>query len=218
MFLDTVNPDILNGARPLPVRPEPPFAPWLHFPHTVISHHGSACCEAAREWFLAMDYSLLAGSSPLTGPRWIRARYDWGPSSHPIHWCEAVRQKSLDCGVLAALSVASFQARGVPVFPAQLIQRYSDDATAHWAGKWEAGQASLHWIRNEFIYHEGCAVPGPDGSLRLWDASAAWWVDPEQHGGYGSLAALRIIAPPGAAEAGLQWGPHRLRAGQWQSL
>src|SRR3982750_4162909 len=98
MFLDTVN---INGRQQerLPLK-KTSYAAWEQLPYTRISHHGSACCEAARTWVLSMDYSLLNGSSPYTGPRWIRQRYEWGPTKHPIHWCEAVKEKTLDCGAL----------------------------------------------------------------------------------------------------------------------
>jgi hypothetical protein len=196
----------------------PAYSPWQQFPHTSLEHHGGACCEAAREWFLAMDFSLLAGSSPLTGPRWIRARYDWGPSAHPIHWCEAVRQKTLDCGVLAALARECFLARGVRACPAQLVQSYSSDATRHWAARWAAKGSSLHWIKDDLIYHEGCAVLTADRTVRLWDSSAAWWINPLQGAGYGSLAAVRIGAGHANPEPVLYWGAHRITPGQWHEL
>ncbi len=114
MFLDTVNPKLiiadlkaadLQTAGCETAAPAAPYEVWKYFPHSHISHHGKPCCETAREWFLSMDYALLAGESPLTGPRWIRARYEWGPSAHPIHWCDAVKRKTLDCGALAALAI-----------------------------------------------------------------------------------------------------------------
>ena len=60
---------------------------WQHFPASVISHHGERCCEIAREWILSMDYAQVNAGSLLAGPRWLRQRYTWGPSSWPIHWC-----------------------------------------------------------------------------------------------------------------------------------
>ncbi len=221
MFLDTVNPDIMVAERATPARPSAaalaaPYEVWKYFPHSCIAHHSTACCETAREWFLSMDYALLAGESPLTGPRWIRARYDWGPSAHPIHWCEAVKRKTLDCGALAALAIECFKERGVKAFPAQFVQRYSKDATAHWEGRWADDEVSCHWIGEDAIYHEGCAVMMPDGSIGLWDASAAWWINPMQSGGYGSLAAVKVWT--GETNQPLQWGAHRIMANKWTEL
>ena len=215
MFLDTVKPDLPDTDLLVVKVAALPYADWLHFPHSCISHHGTACCEMAREWLLNMDFSQLAGESVLTGPRWIRARYDWGPSAHPIHWCEVVRRKTLDCGALAALANECFTARDVRSFPAQFIQRYSTDATDHWADKWQQDDVSTHWIKDDVIYHEGCAVLTENGALKLWDASAAWWINPLQAAGYGSLAALRIIAPKLAADAAFQWGAHSVGLNKW---
>jgi hypothetical protein len=215
MFLDTVNnkhPERTTTAG------EPAFMRWQDLPHSRISHHGSACCEGAKEWFIAMDYSQLNGSSPLTGPRWIRKTYEWGPSKHPIYWCEAVKRKTLDCGALAALAHEAFRARGVKSFPAQLVQQYSADATVHWMHKWEADDTSLHWIKNDVIYHEGCALLMPDATIKLWDASAAWWIDPQQKEGYGSLIALRIHAANAPQGTAFRWGKHTLAANGWITL
>ena len=107
-------------------------AEWEHFPASSILHHGRRCCRVAREWLFSMDFSQLSGGDPLTGPRWIARRYAWGPSRWPISWCEAVEQKNLDCGALAALAAEVFAARGVRAFPAQFIQQFTEDATRHW--------------------------------------------------------------------------------------
>src|SRR3712207_2487200 len=80
------------------------FGKSQHFPASAIQHHGRPCCRLAREWVFATDFSQLNGESLLTGPRWIRHKYKWGPSKWPIHWCEAVEQKTLDCGALASLA------------------------------------------------------------------------------------------------------------------
>lgn len=228
MFLDTVNTSTITATQRVADTADRkaakaataivvPYEVWKTFPHSHISHHGTACCETAREWFLSMDYALLAGESMLTGPRWIRARYDWGPSAHPIHWCEAVKRKTLDCGALAALSIECFKERGVQAFPAQFVQRYSKDATTHWEDRWTGENVSAHWVADDVIYHEGCAVLLPDGTVRLWDASAAWWLDSTQTAGYGSLAALRIWTR-GAVVEPMQWGAHCIPADEWLAL
>ena len=110
-------------------------------------HHPSArpavaCGEVARGGFLSMDFSLLNAGNPLTGPRWLRHKYKWGPSRWPIHWCEAVEQKTLDCGALAALSHEIFINRGVTSFPVQLIHQYSE--APHASGRiWNADAVRL---------------------------------------------------------------------------
>jgi hypothetical protein len=131
---------------------------WQPSPASSLSDHGGRCCRLAREWVVAYDFSQLGGAPSLTGPRWIRHRYAWGPSRWPLHWCEAVREKTLDCGALAALAREVFAARGVESFPAQFIQQFSAEAARHWQKKWEGAGCAVRWIDDELIYHEGCAV------------------------------------------------------------
>jgi hypothetical protein len=192
-----------------------PSSKWRDFPYSCISHHGTACCDVAREWVLSMDYAQLNGNDPLSGPRWLRVRYEWGPSTWPIHWCEAVKRKTLDCGALACLAHQAFTARGVTSFPAQFVQQYSEDATSQWRCKWDEDEVSTHWIDGEVIYHEGCAVVGADGDLKLWDASAGWWVNHRQTSGYGALLAVRVFDAEGRS---FNWGEHRIAANEWNRV
>ena len=115
---------------------------WQDFPFSCFSHHGEACCEVAREWLVAMDFAQLNGGDLTSGPRWMRSRWEWGPTAWPIHWCEAIDRKILDCGAHAALAHEAFAARGVTAFRAQFVQRYSQDATAQWRCKWGADSVS----------------------------------------------------------------------------
>lgn len=191
---------------------------WEHWPASSISHHGEACCRVAREWVLATDYAQGGGESPLTGPRWLRQRYPWGPSRWPIHWCEAVRRKTLDCGALAALSHEVFLARGVRSFPAQFVQQFTEDATRDWQSRWAEDQTPAEWIREDLIYHEGCAVLTSGQEIKVWDSTAAWWVNTKQFGGYHGVLAIRIFdaqAEPGTA---YQWGAHTVVPNVWQRL
>jgi hypothetical protein len=190
---------------------------WRDFPASSIVHHGRLCCHIAREWVFSTDYAQLNGEHPLTGPRWIRHKYKWGPSRWPLSWCEAVEKKQLDCGALAALAREVFTSRGVESYPAQLIQQYSEDSTRHWQKKWDEAEGSVHWLKEELIYHEGCAVLVRDNEIKLWDASAGWWVNPKQFGGYGGLLALRLHAPQ-TAPADFKWGAHLITANQWQKI
>jgi hypothetical protein len=191
---------------------------WQLCPASAISHHGEQCCQIAREWVLSTDYSQLNAGNPLTGPRWLRQKYTWGPSSWPIYWCEAVEKKTLDCGALAALAQEVFAARGVRCYPAQFIQQYSEDATRQWSKRWDADDVSVHWIKEDLIYHEGCAVVVRDNEIRLWDASAGWWVNPKQFGGYGGLLALRICDTHGNSPAEFIWGTQHISPNQWQKI
>jgi hypothetical protein len=196
-----------------------PSARWQHFPFSCFSHHGEACCEIAREWIVANDYAQLNGSDLLTGPRWLRQRYEWGPSAWPMHWCEVVERKVIDCGAHAALAHEAFAARGVTAFRAQFVQRYSPDATAQWRKKWGDEQVSEHWLDGDIIYHEGNALLVGDDEVKLWDASAGWWINPRQAGGYGSLAAVRIFAEGqwGGGD-GFRWGEHRIKPNEWHQV
>ena len=196
----------------------PVFEKWENFPVSRIAHHGTACCELAREWLFAMDFSEMNGESVLTGPRWIRKRYNWGPTRWQIHWCEAIRQNSLDCGAQAALANEVFTIRGVKSHPVQLVQRFSKDATRHWTEKWDDAETSVHWINDDLIYHEGCAVETEAGEIKIWDASASWWINPNQTEGYGALLALRVIAAPQNSPADFSWGNHRITPNRWQRI
>jgi hypothetical protein len=197
-----------------------PSERWEDFPYSRLSHHGAACCEIAREWVLAMDFAQLNGADLSSGPRWLRARYKWGPSGWPMHWCEVVRLKTIDCGAHASLSREAFNARGLTAYPAQLVQRYSEDATDQWREKWGQEQVSCHWLDGEHIYHEATALVLGDGEVKIWDASSATWLDtPSSGAGYGSVAAVRIIVEAEADAVGsLKWGERALTPNIWNQL
>ncbi len=193
---------------------------WHHFPYSCFSHHGEACCEVAREWIVANDFAQLNGGDVLTGPRWLREKYEWGPSPWPMHWCEIVERKVIDCGAHSALAHEAFTARGVTAFRAQFIQRYSPDATAQWRKKWGDEQVSDHWLTEDDIYHEGNALLIGEDEVKLWDSSAGWWINQRQAGGgYGSLVAVRIFAEGqwGGGD-GFRWGEHRIKPNVWHQL
>lgn len=207
--------DLLEGGGDRPL----PSARWDQFPYSCFSHHGDACCEVAREWVLAMDFAQLNGGDLSSGPRWMREKYEWGPSSWPMHWCDVVERKVIDCGAHAALAHEAFTARGVTAFRAQFVQRYSTDATDQWRMKWGEDQVSDHWIDDDLIYHEGNALLVGEDEVKLWDASAGWWINPRQSGGYGSLVAVRIFAEGqwGGGD-GFRWGEHRIKPNAWHQI
>jgi hypothetical protein len=222
MSLDVVNKishEETNGFHPCGViKHGAVFENWRDFPPTNVSHHGSACCEMAREWLYAMDYTQLNGGSPFTGPRWLRQRYNWGPTVYPIYWCEAVEEKTLDCGALASLSREVFRSRNVRAYPAQLVQQFSTHATAQWQKKWSEKEASTHWINDDVIYHEGCAILTEGNEIKVWDSSAGWWVRPIPQNGYGSLLALRICADERNNISVFQWGDYKIAPNRWQKF
>lgn len=217
MYLDAVS----TGAAPAPgyvneqVSSCEIFEPWREWEPSQISHHGTMCCEIAREWLGATDYSVLNGGKFQSGPRWLRQRFDWGPSKYPVSWCEVLKKKKLDCGVHAALAHEVFTQRGVRSYRAQLVQEFTSTASDQWRLSWEKDEAVTAWIRDELIYHEGCAVECGEGRIKLWDSSAGWWMDPKTTSGYGSLRAVRIAA---AREGSFIWGDHEIIANTWSVL
>ena len=190
---------------------------WRYSSPSLIAHHSKACCATAREWLFATDHSQLNGEHKLMGPRWVRTRYKWGPSQWPMTWCHAVEQDSLDCGALAAISSDIFTARGVDCYPVQLIQQYSQETTSHWSARWTTHPASTHWIQGALIYHEACAVQIRANEIRIWDPSAACWVNPKQFGGYGSTLALRLATGAVGVQR-FSWAHHEITAKEWQLL
>jgi hypothetical protein len=191
------------------------FRPWHDWPPSSISHHGGTCCELAREWLGHTDFSAMNGGKMLAGPRWLRQRFGWGPGTYPVHWCEVLAKKDLDCGVHAALAHEVFLRRGVESYRAQFVQEFSTVASGAWQRAWEKEGASCRWIADELIYHEGCAVVCDENTIKLWDPSAGWWIDPRTTRGYGSLRAVRVAA---AGSADLRWGDHAITPGRWQEL
>jgi hypothetical protein len=192
------------------------YEPWKHWEPSRVSHHGTMCCEIAREWIIDTDFSVLNGANLLTGPRWLRQRFDWGPGVYPLHWCEVPKKTALDCGILAALSYELFTHRGVRAFRAQLVQKFADSAADHWRSAWEGDSAITAWIDGNVIYHEGCAVLGRSNEIKLWDSSAGWWVDPKTTSGYGSILALKVSSHENMSD--LNWGLHKVETNRWITL
>lgn len=191
------------------------FEKWKDWRASEISHHGKVCCEIAREWLKATDFSALGGASLFTGPRWLREKFRWGASGFPIFWCEAVRKKTLDCGALAALAHEVFRVRGVTSFRVQMVQRFSELATNQWSCSWNECEAPLRWTNKDLIYHEGCAINIGDEEVKIWDASAGWWIDAKPQDGYGSLLAVRIAANE---DERFNWGNYRLKPNRWTKI
>jgi hypothetical protein len=192
---------------------------WEDFPYSRLSHHGTACCELAREWVIAMDFAQLGGANLVSGPLWLRIRFKWGPSSWPMHWCEVVERDTLDCGAHAALACTAFTARGLAAFPVQLVQTYSAEAGEHWHDIWAAENVSCHWLDGDHIYHEATGVVTGANELGIWDGSTGSWVNALQSGGgYGSLVALRVLCGQAAGQADLSWGSRTIKTNRWNQL
>lgn len=189
---------------------------WQHSSPSTFGHHGRRCCSDARAWLFATDHSQLIGQHRLTGPRWLLRRYKWGPSEWPMTWCRAVEEKTLDCGALAALSKDLFIAREVNCFSAQLIQQYTDNLTHHWSKKWASQSVSTHWIHGALIYHEVCAIQVTRDEIRVWDPTAACWVNPAQTSGFGSVVALCVRTNNPQTPNLVRWGQHKFETDQWR--
>lgn len=169
MYLDAANYSTeteIEGAAAIGRRRSEVFDRWRDWPPSEISHHGEVCCESAREWLTAMDFSELNGAALASGPRWLRARYKWGASSFPIYWCEAVERKTLDCGALAALTHEIFKSRGVTSYRVQMVQKFSADSARQWNSSWGEAGGPLNWIDGDLIYHEGNVIPVPELGIR----------------------------------------------------
>jgi hypothetical protein len=175
------------------------------------------CCELAREWITATDYSTLNGGHVMSGPRWLRHRFEWGPSSYPLYWCEAVRKETLDCGALAALAHEIFTTRGIKSYRVQLVQRYSRVATEQWSNSWTGDGVPTQWLHNDVIYHEGCATSLDGNKIKVWDASSGCWIDAKAGDGYGSLLAIKVNAAA-ANTRSMLWGEYLLEPNIWRTL
>jgi hypothetical protein len=193
---------------------------WKDFSHSELSHHDGSCCDIAREWIQSMDFAQLNGAQLSSGPRWLRSRYNWGPSSWPIHWCQVVERKTIDCGAHAALSRELFRARGMTAFPAQIVQEFDEHATTQWRGTWSREGVSCHWLDEFHIYHEATALLMDGAETKLWDASAASWIDARQsHAGYGSVTAIRVVVDGANSPiAKLHWGERVIWTNVWNQL
>lgn len=189
---------------------------WKTQGPSYIADHEKKCCRAAKEWFLSMDHSLLPEGNLVSGPRWIRERYSWGPSEWPLHWCRAIESETLDCGGLAALAREVFVSRGIVSFPVQLIQQFSDQDTHQWHRTWMRGYRPANWIIGNLVYHEACAVIDQGNRIRIWDPTECWWIGSKQSVGYATTLAICVdVLSDSAPSAILTWGHHSLRPNFW---
>jgi hypothetical protein len=222
MYLDAVSNSLVttNGSAKTVGSSERKavFEPWKDWQPSQISHHGALCCEIAREWLTATDFSELNGDCVFTGPRWLRQKFSWGASRFPIYWCAAVRRETLDCGALSALAHEAFTARGVRSYRVQLIQRFSHLATDQWTDSWGDCGQPLAWAKGDLIYHESGAIDTGGRKIKVWDASSGWWVGSKPADGYGAVLAIRLSGSNLEPGERFRWGEHTIKANEWKEI
>jgi hypothetical protein len=149
----------------------------------------------------------------------MREKYEWGPSQWPMHWCDVVERKVIDCGAHAAMAHEAFTPAGSLLSVPSSFSATAPTPPISGRSKWGDEQVSDHWIDDDLIYHEGNALLVGEDEVKLWDSSAGWWINPRQAGGYGSLVAVRIFAEgPWGGGDGFRWGEHRIKPNEWHQL
>jgi hypothetical protein len=185
-------------------------------PASAFSTHDAPCCRIALGWLAAMARS--AGRIYEHTPWPLTERWTWGPTPWPISWCEAVRERELDCGGLAQLAEVALQESGYQVVRVQLLERASSERAAHWAARWAAVSGSPRWIWGEFVYHEAVGVVA-DAAMRVWDPTDGLWRDGTTPSEHGMIVAMRVL--PGThghmspSPATLDWDVCKLPRGRW---
>jgi len=155
-------------------------------------------------------------SQRLAGPRWLNRRYQWGPSTWPMHWCEAATETTIDCGVFAALAREAFRLKGVAAYPAQVIRELNTESVAHFERLWSGRDGTFGWTADQHVYHEVTVIvlhdeAAQDGLPRamVYDATDGHWIEPDGERGYGRDVAIRADLAESAA-----WGRYVLNE-QW---
>jgi hypothetical protein len=188
---------------------------WVRASVSVLASHG-ACCDRARAWLAAMgrshDFAATDGLA-FAGPGWLTERYAWGPTRWPLAWCDAVRAKTIDCGVFSVFALEIFRAKGIEAFPGQVLRICAAERTTHWQHKWSAIPEAFNWIGPRFVYHEVNIVRVDGEDARVYDPTVGVWLDPAVQTGHGGHIAIRAELP-----VALSWGGHKLVNGQWTKL
>jgi len=195
---------------------------WVEHPTSTLLHHEKACCDEARLWFLTLGRSMegwSAGHFELKAPTWLSKKFEWGPSSWPMSWCELIKHEQIDCGVFAVLAREIFTAQGFKAHGGQVLVNYNKICTDHWKDFWidrmpNAEECkSFNWIGENVVYHEVCIVEMPDQTAKVYDATFNQWYESEGRKGFGGLLAVRSESP-----RLLRWGNHTLSYGEWIEL
>jgi hypothetical protein len=198
---------------------------WVEHPSSCIIHHERECCEEARLWFLAYARSMegwAASQHRMKPPSWLSQHFKWGPSVWPITWCQVFKEKTIDCGVFAALAREVFTAQGFRAHPAQALLSYNENCTEHWKDLWENGMKKVSkrkvgevfpWVGRNIVYHELCLLEMPDGKAKIYDSTFGNWFEPAKRTGFGALLSVRSECP-----RILRWGDKLLSCGEWVDL
>jgi len=179
-------------------------------PCSFLASHGAPCCDIARAWFETMARSMPPGDAIVA---WIPKRWQWGPHTWPLNWCEAVARDTLDCGALAALAHAAATATGQQTWRVQLVEQFDVSATQNWRVAWNRAGANCDWLHGPYAYHEVIATEG-DGEFSLWDPTDCRRIDSTPRRGYASIAALRVLEAPEPIRP-IRWRSRRLEPGIW---
>lgn len=177
-------------------------------PSRIGSHSSGECCSLARSWLQGMASSHVEDENA----RWVRERWEWGPNRWPVHWCEAARADSLDCGALADISALHLDAIGRSYRRVQAIMEYPESDVRHWARMWQARGIASNWIHGSLIYHEVLGVSDTKGSIAFWDPSGPGWLPQLSVGEAGRVVAVKVH---GGGTDTWVWGSVNLTSGEW---
>lgn len=187
-------------------------------PSGIASHPGR-CCQVAREWFRGQSRAHHA-LNELPTP-WLRQRWVWGPLERPIHWCEIVERKTIDCAALSALAAEGMSAIGEPVLPVQILETIDDHTARNWEHRWR-DHGGGYWISSEIVYHEVIAVKALNAAgIRIWDPTDECYCEQRPLSGYGAIVGVRVTQQ-GESElssnGNFTWRGMHLRPNEWRIL
>lgn len=148
-------------------------------------------------------------------PAWLYEKFDWGPSTWPVYWCEAAEAESIDCGVFAAIARALLLARDVPAAAVQLVEKFNEKNVENWRARWTSDAAEVGWLSSPFCYHEAVGLIDCN-DLLIWDPLDQKRVTPLSTGKYGKVVFFRILEPRREKSIGaIQWGNTEVDVGEW---
>ncbi len=198
------------------------LAAWTRNWSSELLGHEDACCREARNWFscMAKSHELhITRGQRLAGPRWLNQRYQWGPSSWPLYWCQAATLKTIDCGVFSALARESFRVKGVSAYAGQVIRQLNPESVAHFERLWSGRPGTFGWTADEHVYHEVTVILVKDDNQNdappvalVYDATDGHWIEPDGERGYGRDVAIRADLSESAT-----WGRYVINE-QWVDL
>lgn len=174
--------------------------------------HSAMCCRVAAGWIVANDRSLAEAAGTIV-PWWLRHWKHWGPSPWPLHWCEAVRLGTWDCGVFAAAGDHLMRARGLDSRRVLAIEEATPTETQQWRHLWEAAGREPTWTHGAAAYHEVCGLVS-DGVLSIWDPTEAVWIRPGESLPQAPVLALKVFAA-NDQELMVNWQGVNLPCGVW---